>query len=274
MKKVFFIISLITIAFGCTQVVDISLDTDNPKLVVEANINWQKGTDGKNQTIKLTTTTNFYTNIIPIVQGASVLIINTQTNQEFSFEEEEIKGLYRCNNFIPILNNNYTLKIFYNGINYTASEKLVPVSPISEIIQEEVTGFNGVDIRVKTIFVDPIETTDFYLFNYVFKDNEDLKKPIFYVSKDTFYNGNPFFSGTFRSGIRINNVIAITHFGISQNYYNYLSILLRLSNQNGNPFSAPPVGVRGNISNLNDDNNFPFGYFSLSESDTKDYIVK
>lgn len=275
MSKFFLSFIILVLFNNCTEVVPIELNTNNRKLVIEANINWEKETDGQVQTIKLTTTTDFYTNIIPVVSDAIVQVTNIDTNEKFNFLEEDKTGIYKCTSFVPITNNNYRLEIIAQGKTYTSTEKLMAVSPISEITQVNNSGINGRSIRIQAFFLDPRNISNFYLFNYNYrKEDESFTKPVFYVSKDSFYDGNPFFSGTFRDSIKSGDVIKITHFGISQNYFNYLTILLRLANQNGGPFSAPPVAVRGNIVNINDENDSPFGYFSLSESDFKDYTVK
>ena len=63
--------------------------------------------------------------------------------------------------------------------------------------------------------------------------------------------------------------------GISQKQYNYLSKLINISGGNGgSPFSTPPATLRGNIINQNNSDNYPLGYFSLSEIDTKNYVVQ
>ena len=62
---------------SCQDVIDVPLNTEKPRLVIEASINWQKGTLGNNQKIKLTTTTNYYSNVIPAVSGATVFIKNS-----------------------------------------------------------------------------------------------------------------------------------------------------------------------------------------------------
>ncbi len=275
MKNILFIILATISLISCTEVVDIPLNTENPKLVIEANINWQKGTTGNNQTIKLTTTANFYKKEIPVATGAIVTIENEDSNEIYNFPEVDNSGIYKCSNFNPILNNVYKLKVTYKGTTYEGSEKLVSVSSISNIVQDDNGGFNGKQIRIRALFNDPQITADYYLFNYTFP-NLDGMKPDYSVSDDLFYNGNIFNSFSFKDDLKVGDIVKMTHFGISQQYYNYMNILLSLSGDGGGggPFQAAPVSLRGNLLNKQNDNDYPYGYFSLSESDTEEYIVK
>ncbi len=88
MQKItfFFVFILATLLVGCEDVVDVDLNTAPPKLVIEASINWQKGTSGNQQRIKLTTTTDYFSTNIPKVSGAIVTITNS-TNTVFNFVE-------------------------------------------------------------------------------------------------------------------------------------------------------------------------------------------
>lgn len=271
MKKIFYIIITSFLIFSCTEVVDIPLDTNSPKLVIEATIIWQKGTVGNEQKIKLSTTTDFYSNTIPAVSNA-IVVVKNNSGATFNFIETPNTGIYVCSDFDPELDKTYILTIVNKGQTYTATETLKPVAPITDFTQETIQGFGGQVVNIKANFIDPAATEDFYLFNYKVKEG---KKPDFYVSDDKFYNGNPFFSTVFDDELKVNNPITVTHFGISKGYYEYLNILLNLAgNQGGGPFQAPPVAVRGNIINTSNRDDFPFGFFSLSESDTKNYTVE
>jgi hypothetical protein len=270
-KKVILLIIAITFLSSCTEVVNVPLETANPKLVVEATINWAKGTAGNVQKIKLTKTTNFYSNTVPRVSGATVTVTNS-ANTVFNFVEIPNSGEYVCNNFVPVLNATYKMSISSEGKNYTATELLKPVATIQGFDQDSNGGISSNQIRVKTLYNDPPSTADYYLYKYKYPNE---LKPDFYVSDDQFYNGNPFFSVSFNDKLKQGDIIEVTHFGISQQYYNYLNILLSLTgNQGGGPFQAPPVSVRGNITNTADQNDFPFGYFSLSETDPRTYTVQ
>ena len=51
MKKVYIITAIIFSFFlhSCEEVIDVDLDTEKPRLVVDAGINWYKGTAGEQQ---------------------------------------------------------------------------------------------------------------------------------------------------------------------------------------------------------------------------------
>ncbi len=271
MKNIFFLFIASFLLFSCTEVVDIPLDTESSKLVIEASINWQKNTTGKEQKIKLSTTTDFYSNTVPAVSNA-VVIVKNSNNIVFDFIETPNTGVYTCSNFIPVLNQTYTLTIVSNGKTYKATEILKPVAPIIDFTQSTIQGFSGLVLNIKSNYVDPADIENFYLFNY--KTATTIKTDA-YVSNDKFYNGNPYFSTIFDDKLKSGDVISVSHSGISRQYFEYLSILLNLAgNQGGGPFQAPPVSVRGNIINTTNQEDYPFGFFSLSESDTRNYTVE
>ena len=271
MKKIILIFLVITTFFSCTEVVNIPLETQNPKIVIEALIDWQKGTTGNIQKIKLSTTADFYTNQTPIVSGANVSIKN-EANTVFNFIETPNTGVYVCNNFIPVLNATYYLTVISNGITYTATEKLMPVAPILNVTQETVNFFGGDTKTIKAFYVDPPNIANFYSYKYVVRYEA---KPSLYVAEDKFFDGNPYFSVAFDSNIVAGDIVKITHYGISRQYYEYLQVLINVAGSpGGGPFQAPPVTVRGNITNNTNQENFPLGFFRLSEIDHKDYVVQ
>lgn len=273
MKKAFALIVLFTSVFftGCEDVVDVDLDTAAPKLVIEAAINWQKGTTGKQQAVKLTTTTGYFESVIPTVSGATIYIRNSQ-NEQFNFTEVPKTGRYICNNFVPEINETYTLTVISGGNTYTASETLKSVAPITRIEQNNEGGFTGKDIEVRAYYNDPADADNFYLYKYVYSNKITSN---FYVDEDKFFQGNEFFSVSDDDELKAGDEIEITHYGISKQYYNYMNILVSIAGSNvGGPFQSPPATVKGNIINTTDKANYPLGYFSLSESQTKKFKIE
>lgn len=269
--KITFLIIVAVLMNSCEKVVDIKLNTGKPKLVIEASINWQKGTDGKDQKVKLSTTTDFYTNAIPVVSGATVSIKNSQ-NTVFEFIEKPNTGEYFCTNFVSVLNETYTLTVVNKGETYTAIEKLIPVAPIDHIEQNNQGGIGNKSIELKSYYFDPANELNSYMFQYSYPNK---LTPDFYVGNDTFYDGNIFFSLSRYDKIKVGDKIEISHFGISKTYENYMIILMNIaSNSGGSPFQTPPSTVRGNIINKTNFDNYALGYFRVSEVDKQFYTVQ
>jgi hypothetical protein len=267
-------ITLILIAVffsSCEKVIDVDLDTAPPKLVIDAAIKWTKGTIGNEQKIKLSTTTDYFSNTIPAVSGATVFITDA-ANNVFNFTETAGTGVYLCSNFAPVLNGNYVLTVVHNGETYTASETLKPVPAIDFIDQKNDGGFTGEDIEIKAFFTDNGATDDFYLFR--FKASFSAI-PNYGVAEDKFFQGNQIFGLYTHEDLETGQNIDISIAGISQRYYNYMNILTSIAGSNGgSPFQSPPATVRGNIVNVANEANFALGYFSLSEVDFRNYQVE
>jgi hypothetical protein len=273
MKKINILLVLIFAIFlnGCEDVVSIDLKADAPKLVIEASINWYKGTSGSEQKIKLTTTTGYYSDKIPTVSGATVSVKNN-SNTTFKFIELSDTGVYMCSNFTPVINEAYTLTIINNGNIYTATETLKSVAPISEIIQNNEGGFTGTDVEIKTYYTDPANETNYYLYQYNY--SKDVKQN-FYADEDTFFQGNKFFSISQSDNLKVGDKVTVTHYGVSKPYYNYMNVLISVAGSTGgSPFQSPPATVRGNVINATNPNDFPLGYFSISEADTRTYTIE
>lgn len=273
MKKIINTALIISILFfaSCEKVVDVDLNTAPPKLVIDASITWKKGTSGNEQRIKLSTTTDYFSNIIPVVSGATVFITDTNNNT-FNFTETIGTGIYLCDTFIPVLNASYTLTVISNGQTYTAQETLKPVPVIDKIEQKNDGGFTGTDFEIKAFFTDNAATNDFYLFRF---KPSFTAIPNYDVAEDKFFQGNQIFGLYTSEDLKKADNLDISIYGISERYYNYMNILISIAGSNGgSPFQSPPATVRGNIVNISNEANFALGYFSLSEIDTKNYIVQ
>ena len=273
-KSVLFIFTLIISSFSfisCEDVIDVNLNTAAPKLVIDASIKWQKGTLGDEQTIKLSTTTGYFENVIPTVSGAIVYITDSNSIQ-YDFNEDIGTGNYICTNFSPVLNETYVLTVIHDGQTYLATENLIPSPTIDSVAQNDEGGFTGEDIEVKFFFQDNGLVDNFYLiqFNASFSN-----LPEYDVVDDEFFQGNQMFGLYFNEDLEPTNELTFTLHGISERYYNYMNVLLGIAGNNGgSPFQAPPATVRGNIINQTNFDNYALGFFRLSEIDTMTYTVQ
>lgn len=278
MKNIKLVIAIIISSFcviSCEDVVNVDLDTAAPKLVIDASIKWQKGTDGKTQKIKLTTTTDYYSNTIPVATGATVSVKNITENTPttFQFIEDGQTGEYVCNNFTPIINNDYTLTVVYNGQTYTATSKFMPTPVIQKTEQITKPGFGGEDIyEIKFYFQDNAAENNFYL---VGAKNSNIVYPEYGVLSDEFFQGNLMFAIYQDEDLKKGDVVEYSLQGITEKYNNYMSKLLSTSgSEGGNPFATPPATLRGNIVNKTNPDNYPFGYFHLSEIDSGSHTIE
>jgi hypothetical protein len=271
MKKIFFTPLILILLFtSCEDVVNVDLETAAPKLVIDASIDWEKGTTGNVQVIKLSTTSDFYSNTVPRVSGAIVFITNS-SNTIFDFiETVPNSGNYVCSNFVPAIDETYTLTVTYQGQTYNSSEKMISVPEITRTEQRNITVGTAEQIEVEFFFQDNGLEDNNYMFRYIVPS---FVTPIFEAFDDRFQQGNEMSNFYSDDELKAGDVINFTLYGISRQNYNYMNILLGITGGVG-PFSTPPATLRGNIVNLTNEENFCLGFFRLSEIDRLDYTVQ
>lgn len=261
---------LLVISASCTDVIEVDVPEGPIRLTIEASLDWEKGTTGNEQTILLSTSTPFFSNQVNSpVTGAVVQVTNNDTGAIFNFEDQN-NGQYTTTTFIPILQNSYTLNVVYEGERYTGTETLVPVTDISNITQSTEDGEDDEVLEVNVSFEDPEGEENYYFLR--FQSRNDLLPELFYI-KDEFIDGN---EATFyyekiedtEDGIeefKAGDIVDIKLLGVSEDYYNYLQLLVEQFESAGDPFSSTPVPLIGNCVNQDDPENAPYGYFRLTQ---------
>ncbi|MDR1876845.1 MAG: DUF4249 domain-containing protein [Flavobacteriaceae bacterium] len=274
--KIFKIILILTIGLfltSCEDVIDVDLDTAAPRLVIDASIDWVKNTSGSEQKIKLSTTTGYYNAEFPTVSGADIVVTNT-ANTVFNFVENPGTGEYICTDFEPIIGETYTLTINLNGETYTATEKLINVPDIKDTIdQNDKGGIMGDNIEITYYYQDDPDHDNYYLNSII---TSYIVFPQYEVESDNNQQGNLISEIYWHEDLKPGDVINIKLYGISKRYYKYFNKILQASGNSGGGgmFSTTPTAVRGNIVNQTNGEKFPYGYFRLSEVDTKSYTIK
>ena len=264
------IASFFILLTSCEDVIQVDLDKAAPRLVIDAGIIWDTTNTGADQTITITQTRGYYENYTPTISNAVVQIRNKETNDVFDFTEKTPNtGQYTCVNFIPVINNTYVLTVTYNNIIYTAEEKLIETPDISKITKS----------YTKQQFGDGEIFTE---VNIYFQDNPDQKNYYLFAAKPTYQfiyeyrafddensNGREMKGVFFNDKMKEGQDADLSLLGISLNYYEYLNILLNVSQSSGNPFGTPPSqSTLGNIVNTSNDKNNPYGFFRLSQLKT------
>lgn len=270
-----FVFLLSVLLTSCEDVIEnLDLETSKERLVIEALINVKKGTSGNTQTIKLSKTATFYnTNFVPAT-GATVSISN-ENGDVFSFTESK-EGIYKTSNFVAIPNKKYFLKIEYNNQVYRATETYKTVPEITQITKKQ----NLDEFELSEVI---LEFTDFENIDNFYRINMQVFSPNASSAKIT---NNETFGDEYSDGekveisfsedeIKKDDKLIFKLYGVSERFVEYFNLIFEQSQSvGGGLFGTPPSNVKGNCINETDNENYPYGYFSLSEYDEKEYIFE
>ncbi len=250
---------------ACEDVVDVDLATEDPRLVVEATA-VQRGHNAMGELrVILSKTAPYFQDSIPKVRQAKVSIRVNGENISLP-ESSKNPGVYQEQ--IPMIYaQDYTLHIETEGQQYEGTTQLYPTVPILGVEQEEGI-FDTEEVLLKVRYSDPGDTEDYYLFSYLSKHGKALT-----ITDDEQYNGNQvttLYNEKFDPG----DSLQIQIHGVGKNFYRYLSILLDQSDMTNNPFATAPTTVRGNMVNVEHPENFPLGYFRISQVFEYTYVIE
>lgn len=271
MRYIYLLLTILSFS-SCEDVVDISLQEGPKRLVIDANINWEKGTIGNEQVIRLTETTGYYSSNIPAATGATVVVKNSNS-EEFIFTEEGTTGLYKTNNFVPKIDDTYELEVIYEGETYSASETLKPITTINSVEQSIQNIFGNDVMRVDFNYTEPIDQENYYLGEF---SSDAYLLNVYRTWSDEIINGNDDSVFEIDEDLEKDDTLTLRFYGVSKDYHNYIVLLLQQIESNG-PFATPPSELKGNCVNSDHPDNpdkKPLGYFRLSEVVTTTYTIQ
>ena len=228
--KIFFIrirnivaVLMIVILASCEKVIDIDLNSSNPVLVAEGVI------DNESPAwIRLSYTTDYFdTEQAKFEQGAFV-IISDNTGQTETLEYVS-DGLYQGKDLIGSTDNQYTISIFKDGVEYEASSKLFPPSEILSVSFEKNDNQKpGQDeTYIITInFKDDPSTKNYYLIKYQTSEEVEDDANNYYLIDDEYYeNTGEIEYSPFRTNFEIGDEVLIELYSIDKDTYIYYSEL-------------------------------------------------
>jgi hypothetical protein len=269
MKRILILmVILTTISSSCEEVVEVDLNEIDPRLVIDASIIKDIENGNSTAVVKLSTTTPFFNSGIDYVNNATVTVTNSD-GEVFTFEEIS-DGIFEFNNFDPQSDVAYTLEVVYEGDTYSATETLQTVVPLEYVEQRNDGGFSGEDIELKAFFTDPIGVENYYFF-----EGLSARGDVYDTFYDEFFDGNPIFGFYLVEDLQQGDEVTFYLHGVNEQFYNFMFVLLQQStDQSDGPFETQPATVRGNIINESNSENFPLGYFRVSEVSVLSYIVE
>lgn len=259
------LVTLILIAFcflNCEDTIDVDLETAEPRLVIDAIIGYNDN-DGDPVTIgeiRLTLTTAFFNDDVPVATNATVALIDESTATSYPITENE-PGVFRDG--IPNLefNKEYTLLVTYNGETYQATTQLMRTGTINSVTQGDGYLFDEEEeTEIIVDFADVIGERNYYLFAFGFNN--------FLVTDDEYYIDEGLKFSYYYEEVEPGDLLTITLLGIDKDFADYTEQILTQSGEDGGgSFGIPPANVRGNFYNTTNPENFAFGYFAISEAE-------
>ena len=272
LRLIYLLATILPLFTACEKVIELDLDTKEKELVIDANIDWEKGTTEQEQTIQ-----PYYSQEAPEgASGASVLVADNQGNI-FPFVEYTA-GTYKNLNFSPVLGRRYALVVQHQGKEYVASDVLKEVPQLTEdnITQSNDGGFTRDQIMLTLRFdANAGETNNFVLRIKASSDG---------VTRIYGFNDRYFPDGRFSTQIlsrsnkeeekfKRGDTVEITLFRVSETYMNFVRILTNNSSNNAGLFSIPNR-VRGNIINRANPQENPLGAFRVAQYSKVVYVIK
>lgn len=286
------ILCLCIVLLSCEDVIEVDLDSEDPRLIVDALIRVDTTQQLTEANIRVSLSSSFFDEIEPAVIE-EMSIQNLDSGAFIPYEPVPGEpGLYRpfpvfgspvADNKIvttALLDDSYVLNILYEDESYIALTGFVPTSEIDSITQGEGGLFNEDDTEVVIEFTDNPDREDYYVFDFDFGE--------FITSEDAFFQGQQFsFSYFYDAEIVPGDEINISILGAEEAFFDYMNGLLEQSQQGANgPFQTPVATVRGNIlkaegidnieifNNVDRPDEFALGYFAISQEFTTSIVIE
>lgn len=245
---------------ACQKVIDIDLNSTDPKIVVQANISDQSFCK-----VKLEQTINFdETNSFPKVTGAVITITDEIGNTELLTETSQ--GIYEGTTLQGVAGRTYTLDITTGGKTYTAVSVMPQPVEIDTLINQNNGGpfVSGKSINVK--YHDPVGSETFYRFiqtvNNVEQDDIIIDTDLLADGEEVTTLIRPDNEDGYQTGDTVNLFLLV----IDKNVYDYFRTFQELGDGGGFGSTSPS----NPLTNIN---NGALGYFSAHALSTKSIVV-
>ena len=270
----YYICLIVLVTFtACEDVIEIDVPEGKVRLVVEGML-----TDREElQTVKLKYTAPYFSNQpTPNVQGATVYITDDQ-GQEITLTETA-PGVYQ-HEFAGIHGRSYELYIeTAEGEHYhSLKETMMPVPAIDTIyatfekasINNEEEGY-----YVAITATDPADTVNFYRWRYFVNGQLQHEPEDLFFGNDRLIDGlDGIIVNFYRDPLLVGDVAIAEQMSISENAYNFLSLLYQQTVSGGAQFSPPPAPIRGNIIGSSDED-YALGFFMVTAITTAEITIK
>lgn len=217
----FFLIVLTFMFYSCEEIIEVDLNSADPKIVIEGEVTEQPGP----YTVTITKTTDYYNpGSYPTVSGALVSI----AADDGSFEElvETAGGIYQTDSLQGTSGRTYTLTVVAEGQTYSAISSMPQVTEIDSLFYMESEGGirpkdkEGYDLIIK--FTDKPDVDDFKRIK-IFR-NGSLQDGYF-LYNGRLSDGNEIEYDHIYTEIELNDYVYVELLSVDEATYEYYSTL-------------------------------------------------
>ena len=255
---------MIIITPGCTEKIEIELDDNYIRLVVEGNIT----NDTMKHVFSLSKTTSYYYNQAPPTVTAAIVTITDNSGNSIQLSEESDGQYCTPENFFGLVGQTYKMKIeleeaISDDTHFESTSNIVEVASIDSIKMTFEPNFGREGFWVMSLyFTDPAETEDYYMFR-IYQNGVLLSDSINKVglSDDKFFNGNntngigvAYFNNEDQQ-FEVGDTVKLQMAGLNKQQFTYFIDLSKATAPQNPLFGGPPANAHGNI------NHGAFGYF-------------
>lgn len=256
MKNIFLIILSLFLVTSCEKEIDLDLEDQSGKIVIEGNVTDQAGP----YYVKITKSVAFTeNNQYPAVENAQVVLSdNTGQTETLSYVGN---GTYQTSTFVGHSGRTYTLNITAEGQQYTAQSTMPEAVPFEGLDQDSFMVGGETSYTLLPVFTDPSSLGNRYLFVYTVNNHT---KKFFSEFSDNVNNGMPNQRPLILPNddtevddikVVVGDTIHVEMQCIDDKVYTFYSALLQLSG-GGPGGGVTPTNPPSNISNG------ALGYFS------------
>lgn len=276
MRRILALLLLAGVITACEDVIEVEVPSEAPRLVIDAIIRVDTSQAFIQPEIRVTQTASFFDAVQPvsnITQMTLAALNENGTGQEFMVleETEPGSGIYRDPEPFPVdtlLSGPLILQIEHEDRLYFARTEFVPSVEINRFEQGDDILFSEDDTEVIVEITDSPEQENFYVFDFGFSE--------FLTVQDQFFNGQTFeFSYFYEEELDTGQQLEVSILGADQGFFDYMTLLIEQTQNDGGVFETPVATVRGNIFDVTDLDNdqvvdnvsqpdvFPLGYFAV-----------
>lgn len=274
----FLLLISLLVGSACQEIIDLELESDGPKLVVEGRFTNFVG----EHFVKLSESVDYYNNDSQkIVTDAQVILTDSSGNfiSTFAFDEER-KRYVSNENLSGKVGETYRIQIDYNDEVYEATGKIRQNGTLDSLFylsdkQLEAIGTPTFEEGYYVLVNGTIEKFELRHFRLKVYENDTLKSgrgDYFLFDTETL---NDRFTGFIAPGVYDEgDTVKLELYAIMPDMYDYYLDLVNLLFNDGGVFSPPPVNPRSNVTNITNPDNQPLGYMEFSSVIQKEVIIE